>query len=229
MDHIEIARKIVNGFDKNLHHMEQLKKISNVNDWGDESDQRDIFIKLMDNINTEAPTLIELGSSGTDSSVYSILFEKRFNYNCKIINTEPRKELLDLVRSEWKDLHLINAKLYHGYTGIGTTLPNKESIPLISMKQLFEENNIEKLDILHVDIQGDEVSVCQELEKDDLFKKIRYIFMSTHYQCHGLGNYNTYNDCLQIINKNINSKFYWSDPYKGGCGDGLIIVENLDY
>ena len=218
--------------DRNTSNIEQFNKVYKEYDWGPEQDQVDIFIKLLDQINTNnhIPSMIELGSGGTDASMYSVLFEKKFNYDCIIVNTEPRKWLLDNVRVAWKDMHLVNAKLYHGYTGemkcYGCNPIDVSDVQKLTIKQLLDENNISNLDVLHADIQGSEVSICEELEKNDLFKNIKYFFISTHVSREGKS---TYYDCLNFLNKNLNCKYHYSDPYKGGFGDGLIVAENIDY
>lgn len=230
---LQIARRLVNGFDKTLNHIEQMERVIELHgDWGDETTQKMMFLNVIDNIKSEIPSLIELGTSGTDGSIYSIVFEKRFNYNCKIVNTEPNKVVFDLIKPEWQDteLHLLNASIYHCYTGNGTTLTDRDLIEKKTMLQLFQENELNSLDVLHVDIQGDEVCVLKELEDYQLFDKICYFFINTHYQGHNLGSHNTYFECLDLLKKNIQDvNFIWTDPFKGGCGDGLIVCENLNY
>lgn len=217
--------------DNNLKSNEQFNKIYSEFNWGEEKEQVDIFVKLLDSINIEnhTPSIIELGSSGTDGSMYSILFEKKFNSNCIIINTEPRKCFIENVKKVWGDKHLINAKLYHGYSGemkcYGCNNIDISDIPKLKIKNLFIENNINKLDIFHADIQGSEISVLKEIKQDGLLDSICYFFVSTHYG----ENKNTYYECIEFFNENLNAKYYYSDPYKGGFGDGLIVVENLNY
>jgi hypothetical protein len=215
----------------NLSSDEQLERIYKDMIWGDEQIQCDLFFMVLDKIHLtdRKPTMIELGSAGIEASLYSLIFEKKFNEYCEIINTEPRKEHIDAVKKYWQHtgIHLKNAKIYHCYTGEGYDLEDK-NLPQISLLQLFNENNIEKLDILHVDIQGDELSVCKELIEENLFKKTRFMFINTHHQVqnYSLG---TFTECLNYLEKNNNVKIYFADPFNGGFGDGLIVLENLDF
>jgi FkbM family methyltransferase len=193
--------------------------------WGDEQPQADLFIKLLDMLNPESPSLIELGCSGTNSCYYSIHFEKRFKGKGTIICTEPDKALLDNIRVLWKDKHLVNAKLYNGYSGelVMVQAEWNEAFtrtPKLRIKDLMAENNLAKLDILHADVQGSEVSVMKELVEDKIIDKIRYFFISLH---------NTHKEIENIFNENLNVKYHYNDPYKGGYGDGLIVAENLNY
>jgi FkbM family methyltransferase len=196
--------------------------------WAEEQVQVDLFVEVMNSLTAEKPCLIELGSSGTDGSAYSLLFEKRFNYNCEIINTEPREYLLKWVREAWKGKHLVNAKLYHGCSGVirdvcgvhqGVEF-DLSNIPVLRVKTLIEENAIDIVDILHCDIQGAEVDVLKELAEDGIVDRVRYFFISLH---------NTQEACLEIFREKYNVQFLFNNPVEGGCGDGLIVAKNLNF
>jgi hypothetical protein len=188
--------------------------------------QVNLFIDCLKNIKGY-PYMMELGSGGIGSSNYSILFEKYFNYECGIINAEPVKYLIDAVPIYWKGIHLVNAKLYHGYIGNSAQLStnNQNSLNLdmcgvkLSVSKLMSDNGIEKLNILHADIQEREVDLLLELESDNYLKKIKYFFISTHsFQLH--------EKCEEIFNRNSINHYHFNDMTKGGHGDGLIVVEN---
>lgn len=196
-------------------------------DWRAEKIQIDLFIDCMSQL-TDSPSLIELGTSGIYCSIYSLLFEKFFNYNCTIINTEPRLELYDSAKHYWKDLHLINANFYHGFTGNFVTTANN-SIGVITIddcgkklriSELMNDNNLKHLDILHSDIQGQEINLLNELIEDKYLNKITYFFISTH------GN-DIHQTVYNILSSNLKGSFLFSDYTQGGCGDGLIVFKNL--
>jgi hypothetical protein len=216
------------NIDKNSNHLDQLQYILNNNDWGEERFQIDLFINLLKKIKSPKPSLIELGSGGIDASFYSIFFEKFFNYNCDIICTEPREAWLKAAKDIWKDLHLINCKMYCGYTGENFPfefVTGSEKPPRLKILNLLQINNLKKLNILHADIQGAEIFLCDELEKDNLFKNIQFIFINTH----PINGENSYYKCKEFLIKNINCKFHYDHPLQGGYGDGLIVAENLDF
>lgn len=208
---------------------EEFEYIYKNNKWGDEQLQADYFVKILPLITTPIPSMIELGSGGTDSSGYSILFEKFFNYNCNIICTEPRKHLLENVRVIWKDKHLKKANFYVAYTGEFKGVQSNEQliigVPTYRVVDLMKDSMVDKLDVLHADIQGSELSLLEELVEDNIIKKVRFFFISTHK----VDEYHSHELCQDIFNKSFKSKFYFSDAEKGGCGDGLIVVENLEY
>jgi hypothetical protein len=202
---------------------ENIKKIGS--DWGAEQIQIDMFIEAMKSLNPN-PSLIELGTSGAEGSHYSVLFEKFFDYKCTIINTEPREDLISRVKQEWAGVHLVNTKFYHGYTGESVQLSNNFANPLdmsicgekLRVSKLMQDNNLTQLDILHADIQEREVDLLLELEEDNHLDKINYLFISTH-------NPSLHTQCLEIINRNTPRDLIFSNPYSGGCGDGLIVLK----
>lgn len=209
--------------------LEEFDYIYKNNKWGDEQLQADIFVKVLSLIKNQKPSMIELGSGGTDSCGYSILFEKYFNYNCNIILTEPRKHLLENIRVLWKDKHLKKAICYVAYTGQFKGVQSNEQlilgVPTYRVSEMMSDSKLCSLDILHADIQGSEVSVLEELIEDNIVKKIRFFFISTHT----VDDENTHNACEELLSKSFPVKYHFSNPGKGGCGDGLIVAENLNY
>jgi hypothetical protein len=227
--------------DSNSSSRDQFNFIKNTLPWGEEQIQADLFFSVLPTITTKKPVMIELGSGGVgdgkaqDCSQYSILFEKWFDYNCTNICTEVRKELIEAVATDWKNIHLVNAKCYHGYNGAWKGWQwclGPGDARRLYVKDLLEENNIKKVDILHVDIQGSEMSLCEELSEQNLFQNIRYIFMSIHEGCDGrriFSRQETLEYCKEQIEKSINVKCLFEDANKGGWGDGLLVVENTNF
>lgn len=221
--------KHMKNIDPSLPSMDQFNAIRSF-DWTEEQPQVDLFCSLIKTISSPNPSMIELGSAGVGGSFYSVLFEKWFNGKCTIVNVDPRMSVLEEVRTYWKDQHLINAKLCHGYVGVPKhyqARPDFETdkTPYLKIKDLMEGNDIEKLDILHADIQGSEISVCVEILSENLLKNIRYLFINTHFG----ENTDTYYPCMEMLLSNMNCKLHFSDPRRGGWGDGLIVAENLDW
>jgi len=173
-----------------------------------------LFEKILKTINRSQPTFFELGSGGIDASFYSIIFEKNFNNECIILNTEPRKYLLDLVKTTFKDKHLQNAILEWGYNG--TLQNNTDNTPLLTINHLVEKHNIQHIDVIHMDIQGAESKVCEEIFNTHLYKIIDYYFINTHGD--------EYERCLSYFDP-TKYIFHFSDKMSGGYGDGLIVAQ----
>jgi len=226
-DHPQI--KHMKNIDPGMSSMDQFYSVKGYN-WTEEQIQVDIFCELLKTITNTNPSMIELGSAGIGGSFYSVLFEKWFDGKCTIINNDPRLDILQEMKTYWTNLHLKNAILYHGYVGIPKhyqAAPDFEtaSTPVLRIKTILEENEITKLDILHADIQGSEISLLEELVSDHILKKIRYFFISTHF---GEG-VNTYDVCMAMLSSSMKCKFHFHHPTQGGWGDGLIVAENLEF
>jgi hypothetical protein len=200
------------------------------NPWNEEQLQFNLFanaLKDIQQLTPNDPCMLELGSSGIDGSLYSILFEKFFNYQCRIINTEPRDYLLDWVKVAWKDKHLINANLVHCFTGTvkdvcGVHENQKfvlEETPQYSVAQLMDMYSFNKLHMLHCDIQGAEINALKEIIDDGVFDNIMYFFISLH---------NTHTECLNLLN-GLNIEMIFNHPFQGGHGDGLLAFKNLNF
>ena len=139
-----------------------------------EPTQFKLFAEAIDNISNKQkrimantglrlkPTMVELGA-GTG---HNICLEVRPS-NC------------DIIRQIIPD-----ATVYEGYIGerihLRETVYDDMSTTKISLKNIFEENYLSYVDILHLDIQGGEVTVLQEIQQHNLFNKIQYMFISTH-------------------------------------------------
>jgi len=180
------------------------------------------FLNAIESITSDYPSMIELGVS--DNPIYSSTFNDIFENECINICSDILERQIISAKEKFK-----NAIYYHGYSGIpkhtGENLPNPNN-PLekvterIKVKELMKLNRLNKIDILHFDLQGSEVTVLEELKEDNLFDVIGYIFISIH---------NTYNECIDII-KTINClDVLYSDPFNGGYGDGLIICKNKNF
>jgi len=192
-----------------------------------EENQIDIFNQCLKSINTINPCLIELGSGGTDSSYYSIIFEQHFPDGI-IINTEPRLHLLENVKKFWNERFLKKAILYHCYHGkiLCPEYNILESTPKKELSEIINENNLSNIDILHVDIQGAETFVLLDLKNNNLLNNIRYYFINIHV----VDGKNTLNECKDILKNNLtNYKIHFENSFIGGHGDGLLILENLTY
>jgi len=184
-------------------------------DWKKETDQINLFLDTLNNLNTNEPVMIELGTS--DIPIYTKIFSDIFP-NGKNVCTEILLENYAKAKSIVPE-----AKWYHCYNGAQRHLQEKfptaqqtGNAKLLTLESLFKIEVLNTIDILHMDIQGAECDVLDELNNTGLHLKIKNIFVSIHGA-------QAYNHCKSILDSwNANYKF--SHPTQGAFGDGLIVA-----
>jgi len=186
-----------------------------------EAMQYDLFLNAIKHITSEVPVMIELGVSHFPT--YSRMFNTIFDNTCINICTEVRTSRLIEAKQKFP-----NGIFYHTYSGVPAhiqePLPDDHQewnstagISNIPFKTLLNENNIEYVDMLHMDIQGSEVSLLEELERDNLHKKINYFCISIHEGC--------FDKCCSIL-ESWGVTYIFSSATQGGWNDGLIVCKN---
>jgi|688.fasta_scaffold873018_1 FkbM family methyltransferase len=192
-----------------------------------EIEQLNLFERLICQIDSQAPTMVELGSC---DAYYSIIFNKFFkdrdvtNY-CLEINEEFFEiGLQNCNNNNCKNVVSIKA----GIGDINESTPhvvyNKANVNQITFSQLVNEYQINYIDILHMDIQGTEISVLEDIVNNKLYKNINYMFVSTHHQDNKFPA--THHVCKKIIEQ-CNVEYFYDDEYSGGIGDGLLVFKFL--
>lgn len=180
----------------------------------DEPIQVEIFKNVLKNINSNNPTMIELGCAEAE---YSKLFNNYFSNNCTNICIDILPRQLIKARQNCP-----NATIIHGYVGepvhYGEIKEDNYGAKRFYLKDLMENK---KINILHLDIQGSEIYVMPEIQSlGDYINNIEYIFVSTHHQ-----------QAYDEVKKNISNNFEYlfDNPTKGGLGDGLIVIKNKTF
>jgi len=185
----------------------------------EETLQYNLFLEAIQDISSESPVMLELGVSHFPT--YSRIFNDIFNNDCTNICTEVLKSRFDEGKERFPQ-----GIFYQTYSGKpmhtqeqAPTEATLEGISNIPFKTLLTENNIEYIDMLHIDIQGSEVSLLEELKKENLYEKINHFFISTHPELLG-----GHHQCLETL-KEWGVTFIFSHPTYGGNGDGLIVCK----
>lgn len=180
--------------------------------------QLNLFLQLLPTIKSDKPVMMELGVS--DWPTYSMIFNDIFDSDCLNICTEVRMPLLLKSKERFP-----NGNFIHTYSG--KPMHSQESHPpqdeLIGVQQksilsIMNEYNIKFIDMMHIDIQGSEVSLLEELKSDNLLSKIGIMFLSLHPEAGDM-----HGECLKILNTIPTIKYKYSHPSQGGYGDGLIV------
>lgn len=102
-------------------------------------------------------------------------------------------------------------------------LQGELSETVLTISDILDKYKHNKIDILHMDIQGSEVAVLREIYLKKL--PVRYMFISIHWnENDNVGETDIYSNCKDIINK-LNAEYIFDDRTQGGNGDGLIICK----
>jgi len=170
------------------------------------------FMEALKNIKTKIPLMIELGCAEAE---YSKAFNDYFEGKCRNVCLDIPPRQIETAKQ-----YFPAGEMIHGYVGAKVHVQeNKEDdygAPKIDMKDLIGPDNM--VDILHMDIQGAEVQVSQELKEKNLYDFIDYLFLSFHQ---------TQKDVMVNIPEYF-EKIY-NDPFSGGTGDGLLVARNPKY
>lgn len=96
-------------------------------------------------------------------------------------------------------------------------------IPVRTVDSLLEEQQVKRLDILHMDIQGAELSALSGATKSIKGAKVRFIFVSTHHYLIS-GDPLTHQKCLDFIIKHGGHIIAEHTVAESCSGDGLIVA-----
>jgi hypothetical protein len=179
-----------------------------------EKAQIDLFIDVVQRIKNITPVMIELGVG--DKPTYSQAFNAYFEGKCVNICTDIIEQKVINCRNIFPE-----SICYHGYSGVPVhNCENKpdssEKLVPLKLIDIVKENNIQYIDMLHFDVQGSEIYVLEEIEKENLQSKIGSMFISVH---------DTYDKCIEYIDKFGGFNYLFKHPTAGGYGDGLIAIE----
>lgn len=174
-------------------------------------------------------TIIELGSYW---SYYSIWFKKEIKNSTAIcVEPDPNNRSLGERNAE---LNKINDIIFlEGAAGkdYGVKVPVEldsnpgqfVDVPVLSVDGLVKKRNLSRVDILHMDVQGFELSALQGALKSIRSGKVRFVFVSTHHYLFSKSP-NTHKDCLQLITNNGGHIVASHTIPESFSGDGLIIA-----
>lgn len=188
--------------------------------------QVDTFREVLKEIKSETPTMIEIGSN---DCFYSITFNEAFSKS-KNICIEISQDLLDLGKRNVKKNNCEGFNFLWGSVGdadMAYLELEKAAHPTIytaisptkySLKDIYNQFNLTKVDLIHMDICGTEIEVLTEILESNL--QVDYLFISTHaiQAMHSP----THQKCVDILTE-LGVEFIFSDEHRGGCGDGLIV------
>jgi FkbM family methyltransferase len=184
-----------------------------------------IFQEVLDRVdNKHNPLMIELGSHW---ALWSLCFKHRYKNGFNIL-VELFKSRLEIGTNNFK----LNGYDFKGYHG-GILMVNSDDVirPIsktkapssdqrgvdIDIKEIFNENKIDVVDILHMDIQGSELAFIKHLNEINLLNKFDQLVIGTHSN-------EIHNKILDILKSN---SFEIFDNIPWNIGDGLICAKYI--
>lgn len=191
--------------------------------------QAENFLHIIKTIRDDRPVMIELGSN---DCFYSLLFDNVFRgFESKLnICVEASDNLLELGIANCGKCEVTRFFFEHARVGSldehyfatvgGADLWGNLSSRTVTLKSLYEDYSIDKASVIHMDIQGSEIGVIQEIVDENL--SVDYLFISTHpTSMFGA----THKACLDLLS---GFEIIYQDESKGGYGDGLIICKKAE-
>ncbi len=157
-------------------------------------------------------TMVELGSYW---AYYSLWFQSRIP-NARSIMVEPKLSHLNYGKRHFQ----INS--FQGdflEAGVGKQSVSSEHLRIVTVDELFDIFSLEKISILHSDIQGYELEMLQGAEKALSKQAIDFFFISTHSDT-------LHEACLSHLK---NARYRILDSYRideSWNPDGLIVAQS---
>jgi len=152
-----------------------------------------LFCSMLDKIKQSDPVMIEIGCFW---AVWSLFFRNRFP-DGKNILIELGKRQLTIGLTNF-DLNGFNSINYHGgfFLNQSGTFNNKEADieydklenesdmvgPELDFLEIYDDQNLDIIDLIHMDIQGSELLLIEQIEDLIINGKILNFIIATHSQ-----------------------------------------------
>lgn len=181
---------------------EEFSNILGINRGVHEPQEEYAFSQILKHVNPKLP-MLELGAYW---GFYSLWYKKHCPES-KVYLMEPEKHNLQVGKNNF----LLNRQE-------GTFINNLIGEGGMDVEEFLVENRIQKLSILHVDIQGAEMYLLNSISTALDDKKIEYIFLSTHSQ-------ELHIDCVKKLEKHGYKILCSADfAYETFSYDGIIVA-----
>lgn len=190
-----------------------------------EPQEEKIFYELLKLIRPGG-VMIELGSFW---SYYSLWFNKTIK-DAVNIGCEPDPNNLEIGKLNAEinsaDIEFLNAAAGEGKERVVDfpieSVPGEtRKVPILSVDEIMIKKNLKKLDILHLDVQGQELEAIRGARKIIKQGKLRFVIVSTHHFSIS-GDPMTHFKCIELI-KSLGGNIIASHSLpESFSGDGLI-------
>lgn len=103
------------------------------------------------------------------------------------------------------------------------SVSGKVDVPIRTIDSLMEEYRIERLELLHMDVQGAELDALRGAEKMIKSGRVRFVFISTHHYLISR-HPNIHQECINYITALGGHIVTEHDIHESYSGDGLIVA-----
>ena len=176
-----------------------------------------------------APTMVELGAFW---AYYSLWFRTIFPSGRSLMY-EPDAEHLaagqrNFARNGFSGYFEISAAGLDGSaTFMDETLNQTRAVATKSVATICREQHIDRIDLLHMDVQGAELSALLGAEALVAAGKLRFVFVSTHHHLIS-GDPLTHQKCLHWLRANGAHILCEHSVNESFSGDGLIVASFME-
>jgi hypothetical protein len=179
-----------------------------------EPQEEKVFSQVLKHISPSS-TMLELGAWW---AFYSMWFKKEIpDSNLYLI--EPFKENLEFGRKNL-EINEMQADFFQAFIG-SKSITLSGAVPTISIDDAFQKLGMNRLAILHCDIQGHELSMLEGASKSIKQRIIDYFFISTHTT-------NLHYACLDRLRHSDYVILAHSDMLDTFSFDGLIVARRRE-
>lgn len=184
-------------------------------------DRGDETLRLNYNLNSQS---IVFDAGGYKGEWSEKIYKK---YKCKIYIFEPIKKLYDDLKIKFKDNKNINIynfglsdrakkvdiSLKDDGSSVYLDSSNKESIKLESLLDFIKNNNIEKIDLFKINVEGEEFNILENLVNDNYINNVKNIQVQFHnFIEHCVERRNNIRKKLNLTHKaTYNYEFIWEN------------------
>ncbi len=193
-----------------------------------EPQEEKVFHEILKRIDSKSPTMIELGSFW---SYYSLWFHKEMR-NAKNICCEPDINNIEVGKINAKinnaKIKFINAAAGEDSSGhIDFPLESQpgllKRVPILPVDKIVDDEGLDNVDILHMDVQGYELSAIRGAVNAIQDGKVRFIVVSTHHYSISRDplTHQKCEDMIRSLGGHIISSHTVAESFSG---DGLIVA-----
>ena len=175
------------------------------------------------------PMMLELGGYW---SFYTMWFLREARGNARALVVEPdpknievgrRNVALNGFQSQVDFVQAFCSDLSRETAPFRTEVDGVQNIRSVNIADYLRDKAIDKLDMLHMDIQGAELTVLKSLKAVLDSKAIKFVFVSTHHRSFS-GDPLTHERCLHFLRQCGGQILAEHDVFESYSADGLIVA-----